>query len=247
MKTKRIALCAVLAACCLSCSKEHGDAGEGSVRFTVADTDGALVEKTRSNVSDYTSLPSAADFSIVVKDADKTEVYSGLISGWDASTALQAGSYSVTASYGAEGTEGFDKPFFTGSTDFTVLGGETTQVSIPVALGNMLVKVAVSESFANYYSSYEFKITTGNGTEIAFPKGETRAAFIDAYRFTISGTLVSQGGQSSSFSKEYTGTLEAKTCYTISFDASNIGGNTVTVSFNGNLTPVELGDVELNQ
>ncbi|MDD6364721.1 MAG: hypothetical protein PUA47_05160, partial [Bacteroidales bacterium] len=71
MKTKRIALCAVLAACCLSCSKEHGDAGEGSVRFTVADTDGALVEKTRSNVSDYTSLPSAADFSIVVKDADK--------------------------------------------------------------------------------------------------------------------------------------------------------------------------------
>jgi len=247
MKTKGIAMCVLLAAALVSCSKEQGQATGGAVRFSVAGKDATVVEMTKSHVSDYTTLPSSSAFTISVKNADNSEVYSGLISDWDASTDLAVGNYSVTATYGAEGQEGFDKPFFTGTTTFSVIGGETTEVSVPVELGNMLLKVDVSDWFAKYYTDYSFKVSTGSGTDISFPKGETRAAFVDAYKFTISGEFTTQGNEKRSFTKDYNANLEARTCYTLHFDASNVGAEQVTVTFNDKTEDVDLGNVDLNE
>lgn len=241
MKFNRIAIIAfvLLAA---SCSKENGKVG--SVRFAVESSE-EVTEVTKGKVSDYTTLPASASFNISVKDADNALVWGGPVSAWDASTALNTGNYSVTATYGEEGVEGFDKPFFTGSSTFAVTGGNTTQVSIPVQLGNTLVKVSCSESFKNFFTDYSFSVTTGNGTKIDFTKGETRAAFVDAFKFTIAGELTSQGGKQQSFSKEYIN-LEPKTCYTVKFDVDNVAGVTVTISFNDTVETVPVGDIELN-
>ena len=242
MKLNRFAIIALAILSAAACKKEAGST-DGSIRFAVASSD-ELREVTKSAVSDYTSLPSAGAFKISIQSSDNAEVWSGLISEWDASTALNAGNYTVSATYGEETSEGFDKPYFAGSTSFAVQGGQTTTVSIPVELGNSLVKVSCTDSFNNYFPSYSFKVTTGNST-IDFAKGETRAAFIEAFRFTISGTLTNQAGVSSSFSKDYSN-LEAKTCYQIAFDADNVGGVTVTVTFNATTETIALGDIELN-
>ena len=243
MKARRIAI-AALAFLALSCAKEQNGAKTGTVMFSVAGNE-ELTEVTKSKVSDYTVLPAASQFTISVKDGDNASVWSGPVSGWDASTALNAGNYSVTAVYGEEGVEGFDKPYFTGTASFTVTGGNSTQVSIPVSLGNSLVKISCTESFKNYFTDYSFSLTTGNGTVISFPMSETRAAFVDAFKFTLAGTLTSQGGKEQTFSKEYIN-LEAKTCYTVSFDVTNVGGVTVTISFNDTVETVSIGDIELN-
>lgn len=248
MKTKGFAIGILLAASLVSCSKEQNGASRGTVSFSVAGKDAAVAEVTKSRVSDYTALPSSSAFTIVVKDADNAEVYSGLISDWDAATDLAVGDYTVTASYGAEGVEGFDKPYFAGSTTFSVVGGQTTEVSVPVALANMLVKVSVTEQFSNYFPDYDFTVTTGSGTVISFPKGETRAAFVDAYKFTVTGSLTAQNGTERQLQpKEYNANLEAKTCYTLLFEASNVGGVKVTVTFNDTTETVDLGEFELNE
>ena len=247
MKLYRISVLAALSLAALSCSTKvvQGDGGnEGFVNFTV-ENGGEIVEVTKSNVSDYTSLPSVSDFRIVVKNSDGAPVYDGLVSGWTSSTALMVGNYSVDASYGEEGAEGFDKPYFAGSASFAVTGGQTTAVSVPVKLGNSIVKISCSESFRNYFPQWAFKVTTGTGTVIDFPSTETRAAFVDAYKFTVSGTFTSQGGAVKTFSNDYNG-IEAATCYTMKFDASNIGGLKVTVTFDDTVTTVDCGDVELN-
>ncbi|MBQ0043610.1 MAG: DUF4493 domain-containing protein [Bacteroidales bacterium] len=241
MKFNRIAVIAtvLLAA---ACSKENGKVG--SVRFAVTSNE-EVAEITKGKVSDYTTLPATASFNISIKDADNASVWSGPISGWDASTALNVGNYTVIASYGEEGIEGFDKPYFSGSSSFAVVGGNTAQVSIPVQLGNSIVKVTCSDAFKNFFTDYSFTVTTGNGTKIDFPKGETRAAFVDAFKFTIAGDLLTQGGKQQSFSREYIN-LEPKTCYTVSFDVDNVAGVTVTISFNDTVETVSLGDIELN-
>ena len=101
----------------VSCAKTQSSAG-GQVIFAVSSND-AVADVTKSNVSDYTSLPSAADFTIAVTGEEYT--WTGKVSDWSAETVLVAGEYSVTASYGdLENEEGFDKPFFTGSQTFTV-------------------------------------------------------------------------------------------------------------------------------
>lgn len=239
---KRIILALAALAALASCKKAEDC---GLVSFSVAEkTD--IVEMTKSVVSDYTALPSTSDFDIAIKNSSSSVVWSGKLSEYDAATQYAVGNYTVDASYGAEGEEGFDKPWFVGKQSFAVTAGQTTSVSIPVALGNSLVKVACSAGFLNYFPEYSFTLTTGSGTVIPFPQGETRAAFIDAYRFAIAGTMKSQTGATTSFSKEYSSGIEAATCYTLRFDVSNVGGLTVTITFNDTTETIDLGDVELN-
>jgi len=246
MKLIKIATCALVLLATVSCSKDNKTmTGKGNAAFSIASNENIGVV-TKSNVSDYTTLPSSGDFTITIAGSGIDYSWTGLVSEWDATTPLAVGNYTVSAAYGAEGVEGFDKPYFAGETTFSVVGAQTANVEIPVALGNSIVKVQTSQVFDNYFTTYTFTVTTGNKTEIAFPKGETRAAFVDAYRFTISGVLTNQSGKEQSFIKEFTG-LEAKTCYAVTFDAPNIGAGTIAITFNDTTTEVALGEVELNE
>lgn len=247
MKPYKFALCALTALAAVSCSKAVGDASSanGLVRFAV-ESDDVIALVTKSNVSDFTALPAAGTFTITVKASDNSTFWTGTLSDWDAAAAMPAGNYTVEASFGQEGVEGFDKPYFRGSASFAVTGGQAAEVTIPVTLANTLVRIVCSDAFKNYYPEYSFKINTGSGNEIDFARTESRAAFVDAYKFTVSGSLTSQGGNARSFEREYA-SLEAKTCYTLGFDVSNVGSVSVSITFNdAPAEEVALEDVELN-
>lgn len=244
MKIDRIALgILTLALMSVSCSEQQTSQG-GHVSFSL-NPDGQVAVVSRSNVSDYTTLPDAGKFTIALTNSNGDEIYAGTLEGYDASTALKTGNYSVKANYGSVADEGFGKPCFSGETSFSIVGGGTASVTIPVSLANAIVKVECTETFDAYYTDYSFSVKTGGGTVIDFPKGETRAAFVDAYMISVSGTLTSQSGKTQEFSKEYR-SLSPKTCYTIKFDVSNVGGNSITISFDDTIEDVELTEVELN-
>ena len=225
-----------------SCTKSQTE-GNGRVAFAVSSND-VVADMTKSNVSDYTALPAAGDFTITILDESSSQFWSGKISEWDSSTPLPAGNYTVNASYGDIEDEGFDKPYFTGTQTFAVKGGETPSVSVPVALGNTIIKVSCSEYFKKYYSDYTFKLTRGAAEIATFVKDEARGAFIDGYKIKVEGTLTGEL-KTYFFEKEYSG-LDEATAYTLNFDAPNVGGSTITISFNDTVETVELGDYELN-
>lgn len=224
----------------VSCAKTPSATG-GQVNFMVSSNQN-VADVTKSNVSDYTTLPSSADFTITISGEEFS--WTGKISEWNTSTALIAGEYSVTATYGDIEDEGFDKPFFTGTETFTVKGGEDTAVSIPVSLGNAIVRMTFTEWFDNYYPDYTFKLTRNGADIVTFKKGETRAAFIDPYKFKLEGTLVGEM-KSATISKDYSNLNEA-TAYTFNFDLTNVGGAAITIKFNDTVETIELGDYELN-
>lgn len=225
-----------------SCTKSRVE-NNGQVSFDVT-CNQSVEEVTKSNVSDYTSLPKAQDFTITILDADSAPVWTGKISEWDSAMTLLAGDYTVKAEYGNLEEEGFSKPYFSGNQTFTVKGGEVVSVSVPVFLGNTIVKISCSEYFKKYFKDYSFTLTRDGSVIATFAKGETRAAFIDGYKVKVEGTLNGEL-KTYSFSKEYTG-LEEATAYTINFDAPNVGGSTITISFNDTVETVDLGDHELN-
>jgi hypothetical protein len=226
----------------VSCTKSQTE-GNGRVAFAVSSND-VVADMTKSNVSDYTALPAVGDFTITILDESSSQFWAGKISEWDSSTPLPAGNYTVNASYGDIEDEGFDKPYFTGTQTFAVKGGETSSVSVPVALGNTIIKISCSEYFKKYYSDYTFRLTRGTAEIATFVKDETKAAFVDGYKIKVEGVL--QGElKTYSFEKEYTG-LDEATAYTLNFDAPNVGGSTITISFNDTVETVELGDYELN-
>ncbi len=226
----------------VSCEKNKSEES-GKVTFDLSGN-WDITEVTKSNVSDYVTLPSAADFTITILDAASAQVWTGRISEWDETTELNAGDYTVTATFGTLTEEGFGKPFFTGTQAFTVTGGETVAVSVSVSLGNTIFKIASSQYFDNYYTDYTIKLTRDGSDIVTFSKGETRAAFIDGYKVTVEGTLVSETG-TKTFSEEYTG-LQTATAYTYSMDVTNVGGSTISITFNDAVETVELSDYELN-
>ena len=232
---------AILAA--VSCNRIQ-QAGEGLVSFSVSSVDN-VADVTRSNVSDYTSLPGKDAFSIKVTDASAQTVFEGKIVDWvPEENTLKAGEYSVSAEFGSVEDEGFDKPYFIGNQTFTVNGGETSEVSVPVALGNTIVKVECTDGFRRYYKNWSFKLSRGVADIVSLAKDETKAAFVDGYRFTLSGVMEAET-KTYTFSKEYS-SLEPATAYTFIFDVTNAGGAAITISFNNRVETVELGDIELN-
>lgn len=234
----------------VSCAKTDSDVSRGMGRISFGlDQDNIVRDVTRSNVSDYTSLPSKNDFKIVIKNTSGETKYEGLLSGWNESTMLPVGNYSVAAEYGVEGEEGFDKPYFTGEKQFLIENEKTTAVQIPVTLANTIVKVVCTDAFKNYFTSYNVQITTGAGSVFTYANDETRGLFMDAYFFTVKCTYTAQSGNGSSFSKTY-GTaslpLDPATCYTLTLDASTVGNAHITITFDDTVETVDLEE-ELNK
>lgn len=242
MRIKNLASAILPLALLASCNA--GISGEGSVQFSLENESGVIDIETKSSVGDFTTLPVAADFSVVVEDASGNQT---AVSDLSAPLSLPAGDYTATASYGTVTDEGFDKPCFSGSASFTVKGGESTSVSIRVSLASCIVKMSFTDNFKNYYPDYNLSLTTGNGTVIPFPKSETRACFMDAYQFSLSGTLVNQAGVSTTIPSKDFKNLQSATCYTLKMDASNIGSNVITISFNDSIVDVALGEVDINE
>ena len=101
-----------------------------------------------------------------------------------------------------------------------------------------------TEGFRNYYRNWSFKLSRSGADIVAFAKDETKAAFVDGYRFTLSGVMEAET-KTYTFNKEYS-SLEPATAYTFVFDVTNTGSAAITISFNNKVETVELGDIELN-
>ena len=239
LKTILSVLALVLA---VSCTKSQVE-GNGHVSFALS-SDLEIADQTKSSVSQFTALPASGDFVLTITDATNAIVWTGKLSEWDSATLLPVGNYEVSATYGALENEGFDKPYFTGSASFTIVDEQTTKASVTVRLANTVILVSCTDSFKKYYQDYSFNLVRNGQTIVSFAKDETRAAFIDGYRISLEGTVTGPA-KTQTFTKEYSN-LKTATAYTIVFDASNVGGATITISFNNNVETINLGDIELN-
>lgn len=225
-----------------SCAKNASET-EGQISFAIS-ADEFVFDVTKSNVSDYATVPAPSAFTLVIKDASKAIFWSGKLSEWDSSTKIPVGTYVAEASYGALEDEGFEKPFFTGSKEFTITGDEMQTVKIPVSLGNTIIKIACTQNLKNYYKDYTFQLKRDN-VIASFTKEETRGAFIDGFAITLTGTLKTESGAEKTFSKTYND-LAAATAYTVMLDVAGVGGGSLTIAFNNDVEDVPLVEVELN-
>lgn len=234
---KPVSLTTVLAVLALiSCQKTEG---YGRLEFSLKEGEIADVT-TKGSVTDYVALPSEGSFTLTIKSGTNT-VWTGLLSAYDPTTAFKSGAYTAEVSYGNPENEGYGKPYFFGTTGFSIIGGQTTPVTIPVSLGNTIVKIGTSAAFDEYYTARSFTVTTGAGTEI---KNVSAPVFMDAYKFTLTGSLTTQGGEIKNITPQ-TWNVDAATCYTVMLDVTNTGRTTVSISFDDTVRGVSFTE-ELN-
>lgn len=231
-----------LAAICLICSCTKHDNGQGHAVFNIAVTD-FVQDGTKSSVSSFSELPEAADATLKITGSDGAVVWNGKVSDWSEKEILFTGDYKVEAIAGTEDEEGIAKPCFKAEALFSVEGEKTTSVNLPMKLANTILRLECSEAFKKYFTGSTFTIKTGAGND--FPLEEGQALFVNAFRFTVEAELTTQQGQNRKFTRQYSEVAPA-TCYTIKFDAANVGGNIISISFDDSTDEIELGDIEIN-
>ena len=245
MKTFKTLMSLMVLMAAFSCSKSPAGS-EGYITFAL-DADEVVADvATRSPLTDYTTIPSASDFTLEITDASKAVVWSGMLSAWDPTSQWNAGEYTVKATYGSLEDEGFGKPYFEGVQKFTVKKGETTDVAVNVALGSTIIKIDCTPAFKAYYTDYSFKLERGGAEIAAFAKDETRGAFIDGYRITLTGSVKNDAGKIQTFSLPDFTALNPNTAYTVMIDVSSVGSSALSVTFDHNVADAPLYDVELN-
>lgn len=171
--------------------------GEGKINLKLTASSGLVEATTRQTRAEETlEAPDVAEFSVSLSKND--ESYSrtwNTLDDFTSEESFPTGVYTLTAFYGDVAGEGFDKPYYEGTADVTVLEARTTDVSVEATLSNSLVSVGYTDAFKSYFSAWGATVhSEGNGFH-EIPQGEKRPVFIVPGNVDISLDLTSQEGK----------------------------------------------------
>lgn len=224
------------------CRSEQTEFPAGS-GFGYVSIDCEASDEVISRAAIPVTVPDKSDFSLSIEGVDvdyaqSWEQFSDFVS---ADNSLQAGSYTASVAWGDPAQEGIDKPAYAGSTDFLIEAQQVTAAQITARLVNAQVLVACTERFRNYFHDEAFTLVTAAGNTFAFTAASEDAVFIAPGAYTLDGKALKQTGTEVVFATQ-SGTAEARTRYTYTFDISTAGSARVTVSLDD--TVVE--EIDLN-
>lgn len=248
MKTKSLGLISLAMLLISSCSDKgvnvDGD-GAGHIVATVSADNSVLVSTTQKRSGAEAIKPAIEDFALIVEKQDgsfsqkwsKIELY-------DPNTEFPTGTYTVSVSYGAANKEGFEMPYYYGSTETVVKDSETSTPAINATLANTMVSIAYTDAFKKYFSDYTATIHSTGGEYIKFEKDETRPAYVRPGEIALELDLTKTTGSSFKFQPASIENAQARTLYNVTFDVNGgeIGEAQLVVTFSSETVnePIEI-------
>ena len=228
------AMAAALLVCTTSCSDDTGsglgNTGKVNLRLDI-DRSAKAATPARSSLSDLAASVSAADFNIALINEtgeEKSWTYNDF-NGANIST----GKYTLVASSGKKDAEGFNAPYFEGSTSVQVFTDETSDAVVTARLANAGVVVKYTDAFKNYLSDYTANVRTAGNTEgYDYPSDATDELFVTPGETSLYVSFTTPKGQSATL-KAAEFTAEAQHVYTVTVDVNNgqMGDPVLSVSF----------------
>jgi len=205
MKTNNLKgiICLVVAIAAVSCTDGIGtgfdiQSGTGKIALTT-DVD-ASVKSSRSSRAEYSEItPDDLTLKLTSADGSISKTY-GSVADFDANYAFNVGVYTMEAYYGDKDTEGFESPYFYGSTQVKVEENKTTPVHLTASLGNAMVSVEYTESFIGYMSSWSAEVHTPGGEYMTYAQDETRPVYVKEGRVEISVDFTKPNGNGAKMS-----------------------------------------------
>lgn len=183
-------VCGVLGASLLlglsSCSDDNpwvGEAGHGAIELSISRNSVVkdAVPVTRADGNELFKMPELTDFNIHLKKGDGAThthlPYDDFIS-YSKANGFPTGPYSLIAYAGNMEDEGYEKPYFEGTTEISVLEGRTTVAEVETKLANTMVSIDYTDAFKNYMKTYSSTVHSEGHSYIDIPMGESRPVFL---------------------------------------------------------------------
>lgn len=210
-----------------ACSDNFDPSADGEGKFLVSVS---LDKDVVTSASEQNKVPSsrAQAQSITASDLSlKIESESGNFSReWAKASeftdpvSAPIGSYTIEAWYGAIDEEGFDKPYYYGTSTLSVEENHVTPVSVSAQLANSMVRVEMSDMFRSYFASYTVSLRSELGNDIVYPEGETGSIYLKPGQITTSISITKQNGTTATLEPTHFTALPRHS-YVLKFDVNS--------------------------
>ncbi|MBD5270067.1 MAG: DUF4493 domain-containing protein [Bacteroides sp.] len=223
-----------------ACSDDNpwiGSEGEGSLRLSLSTSADVIDAIPVTRASEVISAPDVKDFSILLEKNDGS--YSKEWASPEAfanENGFKTGSYTITAFNGSLEDEGFEKPFFSGSSVVTVLEAHETAVAVNATLANSMVSITYTDAFKGYFTDYSASVHSEGHSYVEYAKDETRPAFIAPGDVDLTVSITDRQGRTVKV-QPADFVAEARHHYHVTLDVNggNVGEGQLVVSFDDTL------------
>ena len=151
---------------------------------------------------------------------------------------LRPSTYTAKAWYGSLDTEGFELPYYEGSSDFQIKKGESTPVTVTCYLANSTLNIVYTDEFKQYFQEYSVAVSTSLGHTVDFSQTEERSAYFTPGKLTVNASVKKAGQTNAAVYKVKEISAEARHAYTLTLDV-DAGSATMKVSFSETVSEEE--------
>lgn len=169
------------------------------------------------------------------------------VADFDSEEEFAVGDYTLEAFYGSADSEGFDAPYFTGSTSLTVREDQSTPVSVTARLANAMLSIDYTDAFKGYMTAWSATASSDAGkATVEFVKDETRAAYLTPGAVAIKVNVTKPNGLSATL-QAASFTAVARHHYSVTIDVNNgeVGDAVLTITIDDS-TETETVEIDLS-
>ncbi|MEG0163568.1 MAG: DUF4493 domain-containing protein, partial [Mucinivorans sp.] len=130
---------------------------------------------------------------------------------------LPVGAYKFVAESGVEATTAIDAPYYRGEKEVTIVGGQTTAVTITAKLANVRISAVVSQTIKDNFKDYSLTVDAVTLTKNDIIANKSLYVSATPGKFTWTLNVVNNQGTANTSTAEVTGVLPC-THYKFSFD-----------------------------
>ncbi len=241
MKLKHYGLLTMLGLLTLSCSDDNeqfsGGDGQGQIQASFG-ADYKVFNPKNAEGTEPTEIetvsPDVQNFSVHLAKNDGTyDKTWASVSDFPMDTKFSTGTYTMEIWYGDIEDEGFEKPYYYGSSSFDVIDEEIVTPSIEARLGNTMVSLTYTEAFKNYFLSYSAKVRTSSGASMDYTNEETRPLYVKPGKVSFLLQMTKTNGTEVTLEPAAIENAEACTHYRVTFDVNGgeVGDAVLSVTF----------------
>lgn len=242
----------------LGCEKELKDpsAGYGTMSLRlVASPDlielGDSITKATTRVAE--DIPDVNNFELYMYNPNNTLAgHWNSFSEFDQEQKISVAQYKLKAVYGKENEEGYNRPYYEGSTEIQIRDREVTTAEIVCKLANTKLTVLCSEAVRKYFSTFSMNAVSQKGTKIVISKEDPLPVYLQPGAITLTAEFKKQNGTEGKVELLRVTDTKAQQHYVVSVDVNNgeVGAGTLNVVYHTvtseEKVEIDLSDASLN-
>lgn len=220
-----------------SCSSDDSPTsiGSGFIELNIS-TNPNVIYSSQNLIQQATIIPKPDDFSLKISNIDCSITKSwNSFSDFPQNMPIQIGTYSLTATYGDINSEGFDCPYYEGSTNIQITENNTSNANIECKLANSMITLSYTDEFKAFFDDFSTQIHSEGGSYITYDKNETRPLYIKPGKISLITSLTKNGISTTFQPAELTNVIPQHHYHiTLDIKYSNEGNGILIISFDDN-------------